>query len=432
MKKWLCIVLVFLVAFGILACGGDGGKETVNGSEDFQIGFGCVDITPTESVHLATYKDDDTRISKGALHPLYAYAVVMKGTNGRMMAVVTTDLTLVSQNMMEKLRPMMKEHFGLEKDQVLFGGTHNHNAPSYGYRDTYDLQWVNVFDNGCIEAVRQAIDDLAPATAYIGRTETENMTFVRRYYLANGQMTGDNHNYDHNSTIIAHETEADEEIQLVRFVREGGHKDIVMVNWQSHTAMHGHTNMISADYAGPLRDKVAEELGVHCIFYQGACGNLNPFSRIPGESTVEPHGYAGAVEVGELVADYVIEALNTEGLMQQIETGEVNNTQSKFVGKENFDESNTVTIGDLSFVTLPAEFYDTLGKTIKDETPYKMTVLLGFHCSRGGYLPTLEGFLNGGYGPSSSRYLAGEGEQFVQHYLDILNDMYKTENPKFS
>ncbi len=353
----------------------------------------------------------------------------MKGANGKMLAIITTDLSQGRVIVMNELRPMMKERFGLEKDQVLIGGTHNHNAPSYGYSDEYDQHWKDVFKNGCLDAVQQAIDDLAPAKTYIGRTETENMTFVRRYYLANGEMTGDNHNYNHNSTITAHETEADEEIQLVRFVREGDHKDILMVNWQSHAAKHGHTNNLSADYPGPLRDKLDAELGVHTIFYQGAAGNLNPTSRIPGEAVITTKGYQGAVEVGEKVADYVIAALNTEGLMKEVKTGDLNYTQSKFVGTESYDETNTVSIGGLSFVTLPAEFYDSLGKTIKDETPYDMTVLVGYHCGNGLYLPTLEGYKNGGYGPSYSRYVAGEGEKFVQHYLDMLNTMHKAENP---
>ncbi len=428
MKKLLCLTLVLLMVFGLVACGGDGGKED-SGAGEFQIGFGRVDITPTEGIHLASYGDSATRIMEEALHPFYTHAVVMKGSNGKMIAVITTDMSQGSHTIMNELRPMMQERFGLEKDQVLIGGTHNHNAPDYGYADEYDQKWKDIFKNGCLDAVQQAIDDLAPATTYIGRTETENMTFVRRYYLADGNMTGDNYNYDHNSTIVAHETDADEEVQIVRFVREGDHKDILMVNWQSHAAKHGHTNNLSADYPGALRDKLDAELGVHTIFYQGACGNLNPTSRIPGEQAVTGKGYQGAVEVGEKLADYVIAALNTEGLMKKVDTGAVNYNQSKFIGQESYDETNTVSIGGLSFVTLPVEFYDSLGKTIKDETPYDMTVLLGFHCGNGQYLATLEGYKNGGYGPTNTRYVAGEGEKFVQHYLDSLNTMYKAENP---
>lgn len=428
MKKILCLTLVLLMVFALVACGGDGNKDG-SGDAVFQVGFGRVDITPTEGIHLASYGDSDTRIMKEALHPFYTHAIVYKGANGKMLVAITTDMSQGGHIIMNELRPMLKERFGLEKDQILIGGIHNHNAPDYGYADEYDKVWKDIFKNGCIEAVQIAMNDLAPAKAYIGRTETENMTFVRRYYLADGNMTGDNHNYNHNSTIVAHETDADEEVQIVRYVREGDHKDILLVNWQSHAAKHGHTDNLSADYPGALRDKLDAELGVHTIFYQGACGNLNPTSRIPGEQVITEKGYAGAVAVGEKLADYVIAALNTEGVMKEVKTGDVNYKQDKFIGQESYDESNAFSIGELSFVTLPVEFYDTLGKQIKDETPYQMTVLMGFHCGNGQYLPTLEGYKNGGYGPTNTRYVAGEGEKFVQHYLDTLNAMYKAENP---
>lgn len=428
MKKWLCLTLAFVMLLGLVACGESGAGDTEKG--EFQVGFGKVDITPAEPIHLASYGDADTRISEGAMHPLYSICIVMKDADGNTMIMITTDLSQGGHTIMNELRPMITEKYGVQADHITIGGTHNHNAPDYGYNDDYDQKWKDVYKNGCMDAIQMAMDDLAPATVQIGRTETENVTFVRRYLLENGEYTGDNFNMDYTSPIKAHESEADEEIQLVRYVREGDKKDIVMVNWQAHAAKHGHTNYLSADYPGALRDKVEAELGVHCVFYQGACGNLNPSSRIHGEAAVDGGGYQKAVAVGELVADYVIKALNTEGVMKQINTGKINAKQDKFIGQDSFDETNTITCGDLSFVTLPVEFFDSLGKQIKDETPYEMTVLMGFHCGNGQYLATYDAYLHGGYEPRNSRYRAGEGEKFVEYYLNSLNEMYKAENPQ--
>lgn len=423
MKRLLCLTITLLMVLSLFACGESGGKEEQG---QFTVGFGRVDVTPEQGVHLASYGDADTRISEGALHPLYVHTIAMTDEDGNTVLIITTDLSQGNWTLMNEVRPMILEKFGITSDYVMIGGTHNHNAPDYGYNDTYDQIWKEIFKEGIMESIQIALDDRAPATVEIGRTETENLTFVRRYYLANGEMTGDNYNYNHNSTITAHETEADEEMQLVRFVRDADHKDIVMVNWQAHAAKHGHTNYISADYVGPLRDKIDEELGVYTVFYQGAAGNLNPSSRIPGECSTGS-GYAEAVKHGELVADVAIKALTTEGVMQTIETGEIRTTQTKFIGATTWDEANAIVCGDLSFVTLPVEFYDSLGKTIKDETPYDMTVLLGYHCGNGQYLATMQGYINGGYGPTNTRYRAGEGEKFVEFYLDLLNEMYAAQ-----
>lgn len=426
MKKFVCMILVLVMALSLVACGGEGGAAGKS-EGGFQVGFGKIDITPEKPVHLASYGDADTRISEGALHPLYALAVVMRDEDGKTVALVTTDLSQGGHTILNEVRPLVEERFGIPSDCVLIGGTHNHNAPDYGYNDEYDLEWKEVYKNGVLDAIQMGIDDLAPATVEVGRTETENVTFVRRYLLANGEWSGDNSNYNHNSTIVSHESEADEEIQLVRFVREGEHKDIIMVNWQSHAAKHGHTNMMSADYPGALRDKVEADLDAHCVFYQGAAGNLNPSSRIPGEAAVDGSGYEAAVKVGELVASEAIEALTTEGVMKEIQTGKIQTNQGKFIAETAWDESNVITCGDLSFVTLPVEFFDSLGVMIKEGTPFEMTVLMGYHCGNGQYLSSYEGYLHGGYGPTNTRYRAGDGEKFVEYYLELLNQLFETK-----
>ena len=425
MKRIVCFLATIIMCLSLCACGGNGGASGGNGK--FQVGFGKVDVTPEKPVHLASYGDDDTRIMADVMHPIYSHTVAMRDAAGKTLVIITTDLSWGNEKMLEDIRPMVMERFELPSDCVLLGGIHNHNAPHYGYSDTNDMEWKDYFVEGILTSVQIALDDLAPATVEVGRTETENLTFVRRYLLANGDWSGDNFNYNHNSTIVAHESEADEEVQIVRFVRDEQHKDIIMVNWQAHAAKHGHTNNLSADYVGPLRDKVEKEMDAYCIFYQGACGNLNAVSRIAGECPTGMMSYENAVKHGEMVADVVIKALHTEGLMKEIEAGNIQTDQSKFITDSSWDETNTISCGDLSFVTLPAEFFDVLGKTIKDDTPFEMTVLLGFHCGRIRYLPSYEGFLHGGYEPTNTRYRAGDGEKFVEFYLDSLNTLYSTK-----
>lgn len=427
MKKILSLLLVVLMLLGLVACGGNGDdKESAAGG--FQVGFGRVDVTPEGVVHMGSYNNKE--LSEGVLHELYSHAVVMKDAAGTVMVMVTADISWGNNHMLGELRPAIEQRFGFDKEHVIIGGIHNHNAPDYGASDTDDQAWKEKFNNGVLESIQLALNDLAPATIEVGRTETENLTFVRRYYLSNGGMTGDNYNYDHGDKIVAHETEADEEIQMVRFVREGDKKDILMVNWQAHAAKHGHTRYLSADYAGPMRDKLDRDLNVHSIFYQGACGNLNPVSRIAGECVTLGTGYDNAVRHGELVAQYVIDAWNKDGVFAPVKSGNIHTNQGKFITDDTWGETNAITIGELSFITLPAEFFDTLGMMIKKDTPYKMTVLMGFHCGGDGrYLPDTPGFKNSGYEANNSLFRVGDGERFVEYYLNILKDMHKTENP---
>lgn len=428
MKKILCVILAVVLCLSACACGGEGGESgsSADAPGVFQIGFGRENITPEFSVHLGSYGDDDTRMSAEVLHDIFVNTVVLRGADGKTVVIATTDLSWGNEAMMNDLRPMVKERFGLESDEFLIGGIHNHNAPKYGGYDENN-KYCETLRAKILDSIQTALNDLAPAEVKIGRTETENLTFVRRYLLENGDWTGDNYNYDHNSKIVSHESEADEEVQIVRFVREGEHKDIIMVNWQAHAAKHGHTNNISADFIGPLRDKVEEQTGGLCVFYQGACGNLNAISRIDGECPTGGTGYQNAVKCGEMVADVVLKALNNADVMKTIQMEKVQTKQDKFITDASFDEANTISCGDLSFVTLPAEFFDALGKTIKDDTPFEMTILLGYHCGKIRYLATKEGYMHGGYEPTNTRYRAGDGEKFVEHYLNNLKELYATK-----
>lgn len=424
MKKTLCVVLAILLTFALIACGE--GDNSGSGNPSFKIGYGKVDVTPDLPVNLASYGDSATRISQGWLHALEVIAIVMTDADGETMVMITTDLSQGSHPILNTVRPMILERFGIPEDHIVIGGTHNHNAPDYGYNSEGIKAWMEEFHEGILTAVQIAMDDRAPAVAEIGRTETEGMTFVRRYLMDCGCYNGDNGFCQHSGSNkeLEHESEADEEIQIVRFIREGDHKDIIMANWQAHAAKHGHTSMGSADFPGEFRDALAKEMDAHCVFYQGACGNLNPTSRLPGECVVTKGGYDGAKEVGQRLAEYVKNALTTDGVMKRINVGDIKVKRDQFVGSmQGWDEANAITCGDLSFVTLPAEFYDNLGVDLKSNDYFEMTVLMGFHCGNGQYLPSNLGWQHGGYGPSNSRYRPGDGERFVEFYLNMLKEL---------
>lgn len=71
MKKILSIMLAAILLFGLFGCGNEKPQAT-QGTGTFQVGFGKVDITPTEPIHMRSYGDPATHISEGALDQLNA------------------------------------------------------------------------------------------------------------------------------------------------------------------------------------------------------------------------------------------------------------------------------------------------------------------------------------------------------------------------
>ena len=277
--------------------------------------------------------------------------------------------------------------------------------------------------DGAVKSAEEALADLAPAKIKIGSVMTEKLNFVRHYVQENGAYVGNNFgNYDV-SPIVDHVTRADGEMQLVCFERSD--KDIVVMNFQAHPTMTGSATKydISADFVGACREKMEAELDCNFLYFTGAAGNLNTTSRIEQENipgiNYKLHG--------QTLAQYAIDAMDS---LQPVNSGQVKVVNQIFVGEcdhsdgdllehinvvytaynsggaaaaqkagapyginsiyharaisrragsANGDslkfEISTVSIGDVAFAFCPYEMFDTNGMTIKQQSPFKMTVI---------------------------------------------------------
>lgn len=504
MKKWIALLLVFGVVVGLFGCGAektgviqgneeteaDVGipEETVDPGADMpervlEVGYGKGNITPTEPMPMGSGK-----LSSAINGELSAITVAFRDEEGKIYIHVVTDLSWGgmsdkgpegSLGICDLTRVELEKQLGISPEFVTVGGTHNHSQVVYGNKDDITNKWrEEILIPQIVSSVQQALDDLAPAQMYIGTTQTNRLTFVRRYWLNDGTFY-DGYRSNRDSEIASHETEADEEIQMVKFVREGK-QDILMINWQTHaTKASSHATSICPDFPAPLRDQVDADLGVLSVFYQGACGNLAPSSRIASENVISEGGWEGAQKLGKAVAAYVVDAYESDdftkvdtGLIQMERitmTGQVLKFDSAMLtdaqkvveysktARDNYDtaafaaqfgietiyhansiiansklpdtktyEINMISIGDVAFTTLPMEFFDTTGMQIKDGSPFKMTVLLGYSCSKGQYVPDIEAWQNGGYESYRAYFAPGTAEQAVEAYLESLNELFPT------
>ena len=81
--------------------------------------------------------------------------------------------------------------------------------------------------------------------------------------------------------------------------------------------------------------------------------------------------------------------------------------------------------GEVGGVVLPYELFDTSGMQVKEGSPFTRTFIVGYSWpSYVGYIPTAEGYANGGYEADNSTFAPGTAEEMVAHYLNMLNDMH--------
>lgn len=394
-------------------------------------GFGKMDVTPFANVHLGSFNNGMERLSTSIKEndPFNALALALTDEDGETMIFIVTDLSWGHIKWARRIREILLERYGIPGDHVVLGGTHNHSGPDW-YSEasetlanrTYLEHWLN----GVLGAVYIAMMDRKPARIQIGRTKTVGMNFVRRYWREDGNLFGGGparFYVQSDSPIVRHESEPDEEVQMVRFVREEG-KDILIGQWQNHGCHIGGTKLCATDWIGPHRRKVERELGCHYFYMQGCAGNIQTGSRIKEEWPKK----LNEDQIGYAVADTVVAAYRKSGTFTDVNAGKIKTIQQVFHGVSvDGDpwegEMNTISVGDISVVTFPVEMFDTSGKELKAATPYAMTLLMGYSCGIHGYCPDKTAFSHGGY-ECTSRGVSGTAEKIVQSHLDALEKLH--------
>ena len=400
-----------------------------------------------------SHGDQATRIATGKLDDIYALAVALTDEYDNTLLLIVTDLTNGNREITKKVRDAVYEQYGIPATNVMVAGTHNHSSiawPASSYEGKWDTSSNKAYAEewlaGVMTSVAEAMNDRSVATIEIGRTETQGLNFSRRYVDKNNKIVIGGgpktelwwpEHYDTSNTLLnyyyikAHESEADPEIQMIRLVREN-EKDILLTQWQNHACYISGSQSnpdhfkISAEWPGVMREKVEEELDVHCIYFQGASANLSEKSRIPGETKTSTY-----IEHGEALAEYVINAYKSSDTFSAAKTGTIKTKQSQInleqgthAGtwtKSYNPQLNTMSIGDIALVTLPQELFDVSGKQIKANTAHKMTIIMGYSDCTAGYLAPAEFVPNGGYEVYNTAYRAdGSAEKIVEHYLNAL------------
>ena len=449
-------------------------------STTMKAGFARVDITPPYSVPLGGYGNSFSRYSETVLDPLLVTCVAV--SDGETTALfVHLDLCGFPNKCVAFCKETLEEKLGIPQDQITFTVTHTHSAPDLlSDAECIETYVQEILQPRVIAVAVDAMDDLSEATLSVGSGKTENLNFVRRYLLSDGTYGGDNFGDFLNNTIVAHESDADPVMQLVRWNRRGK-KDIVMVNWQTHPhRTSGFTRYaVSSDLIHHFRTVAEAGNDVLVSYYQGCAGNINSHSRIASENTANfylKETYRDYVAHGHRLAAAFAKILPT---VRPVKTGKIRAVSKIFEGKVNhetdclvakaqevraiwndnrLDEARelaqqygfnsvyhcnavinrsklpethsyrigALAIGDFAFVWAPNELYDTTGMYLKASSPFEMTFVCGYTNGTGnGYMPTIKAFAHGGYGCDTCKFPSGTAEILADEMLAMLVKLYK-------
>ena len=188
MKRVIAMALGVVMLCGMVGCGNTETAKKKETYDTFVAGFGKTIITPEYEVHMASHGDEASRVSQGILTDLYALVVAMSDTEGNTMLWITTDVTQGNIVMADLVRKEVEEKYGIPKENVLLSGTHNHSSVSWSFEADANKRFQEDWLAGVMKSIDAALEDRAPATMEIGRTESEGLAFVRRYWRADGTL----------------------------------------------------------------------------------------------------------------------------------------------------------------------------------------------------------------------------------------------------
>ncbi len=433
-----------------------------------KVGVARADITSHAGIEMAGF-GKRIQPSLGVNDPLYA--TVLVADDGRtIVAVVDCDLVFVSADFTAALREKAGRLAGVPPANIMITCTHTHYGPRIASAATNGVQsyeqayreWLVYQLAGLIY---EAKANLKPAQMRWGLGQSD-IGINRREKTADGKIIlGENP-----SGAI------DRSVGVCRIDTPEGTPLVTVVNFATHpVGQDVQVRKISADYVGALRRSMEQTTGAPCMFWQGACGNINILKAETDYANVHSRGTRLAQEAAKVWESALplpgediniisrdvefpsFRCLSREQAeqkrleaQQDLEAGRRNpkTTPGLLTWLEN-DVKRLVNlrdswtnpalvpppvkahlqacrIGGLAWVCVPGELFNELGSEIKRRSPHQPTFVVTYVNDWIGYLPTREAFDEGGYEVSQVCYLAPEGiRMLVDELVAMLGAVSK-------
>ena len=434
-----------------------------------EVGYGRADITPDYPVNMAGSASN--RISEGVMDPLYITFVALRQENDTIL-LATMDLVGSYEEYTNAIRAHISQATGIPEDYVILNSTHTHSSVSCRSASAMNaLRYRSDLQTRAEEAAKAALADLSSAQALHGSIQTEGMTWVRHYKMSDGTYAGANYG-SFKSEIVGHASDADQEMQVVRFVRPAADKkDIVLISFPAHATINQNSLLLSADFPGPAREYVAEKTGCLVAYFIAGGGDQVPVSRVVAERFSTDYQVYGK-EIGRIAAECLENMVKADGcdlrFSQRTFVGESNKadlhradealavkaiwdkvggrgtTEGRAAAKEhgfssvyevtailnrmNFPPTRSMTlktfaIGNIGFAIAPYEMFGSNAMQIKERSPYALTFIISCSQSHAGYLPSKLGWKLRCYEAQITRFAPGTAEQLADEYADMLREM---------
>ncbi len=393
-------------------------------------GAAKIDMTPPTGVELCGYGAFLGRRSTAVHDPLYCRALVLENEQGRFV-IIENDILGITADIAAMVRRGLGERLGIADDHVLMACSHTHSGPNtvhlIGWGEP-DSVYVARVPDLMVMAVEQATAALQPAQLGVGRGLLENVASNRVQTTGTGLV--------------------DPELTVIRVDDREGHTLAAVVHFSAHPVTLGPANtQTSGDYAGAACRLLETHIGggAVALFLNGACGDINveQWAKSPEEgfALVEHYGHrvaAAAAEIaGGITASSDPRIAACSSIVQlplvvpdrawidaEAERGRnpskdrllvVRNEhfyeqwQAEMVAKLEHARSHmpaelqVLRLGECVLAAQPSELFTYFGMLIKQRSPHRHTVVVGYANDCIGYVPRPQDYEDPGFGGYAAR-----------------------------
>ena len=436
---WIAIVVGFSL----------GSKQNVNAQEfPWRVAAASSEMTAEDSMVIGG--GIGPGFTQGQEGKLQATATVIQGNIK--LCIVSVDILMMHRDYMDQAARGIEKACGIPFDHILINASHTHHAPStvtiHGFER--DEEFCKRTVAAIIDAATKANDQLSHADSCRGVFRLGQEATVgqnSRQLLKDGRIYWIGPRDD----FVRPTDPFDVDLPVIGFQRSSGKFDALLFNHSTH-CIGTRSGKRSPSFYGLAAQELSSELGIPVSFLSGAAGSTHNLVLDCDEMVLRMKAaFTDALAKAEPMASNRLAALRREVQFEMRTFDEqaedlavVEYCQKyapghsdpiiqvfrdsraklkKFQGESRPMWLQVVRLGDVYLVGVPAEFFTVLGLEIKRRSPHRNTFVCGLSNDYVGYLPSRQGFKNGGYqtwmGLHSFSEI-GTGEMVVEECLKML------------
>lgn len=254
-------------------------------------GVGRADITPPVGIPAGGWGNQLHEISEGNDLELWATVLVVEGDDGRRAAIADLDLCLLDDAQAARARSTVSRAADLPVDCVAVGTTHNHSVPVTvelgGAWIRRNRELVEPYVESVFDAIERAAADASRSMRAVRvgtATGSSPLAVNRRMTAPGGRVT----------VGLNPDGPSDPTLTVVRLDGDDDRPVATIVHYACHPIVLGPDNtLVTPEYPGIVKRVVEAAVGGHCLFVQGACGDVGP--RELFVAGLEPYRRLGAM-----------------------------------------------------------------------------------------------------------------------------------------